>query len=59
MVPPEQYLIFRADAPWNLLTSGGVGMVRARLRRAPKTLQQSLWRIVETERIADGPGGGT
>jgi hypothetical protein len=36
-----------------------VGMVRARLCRARKMLQQPLWRIVETERIADGPGGAT
>jgi DNA-directed RNA polymerase specialized sigma24 family protein len=36
-----------------------VVMVRARLRRARKMLQQSLWRNVETERMADGPGGAT
>ena len=34
-----------------------VGTVRARLHRARKMLQKSLWRIAQAEGIADGPGG--
>ena len=34
-----------------------VGTVRARLHRARKMLQKSLWRIAEAEGMADGPGG--
>ena len=34
-----------------------VGTVRARLHRARKMLQKSLWRIAEAEEMADGPGG--
>jgi RNA polymerase sigma-70 factor (ECF subfamily) len=34
-----------------------VGTVRARLHRARKMLQKSLWRIAEAEGMTDGPGG--
>jgi RNA polymerase sigma-70 factor, ECF subfamily len=34
-----------------------VGTVRARLHRARKMLQKSLWRIAEAEGMAAGPGG--
>jgi RNA polymerase sigma-70 factor (ECF subfamily) len=34
-----------------------VGTVRARLHRARKMLQKSLWRIAEAEGIADRSGG--
>jgi RNA polymerase sigma-70 factor (ECF subfamily) len=34
-----------------------VGTVRARLHRARKMLQKSLWRVAEAEGMADGPGG--
>lgn len=34
-----------------------VGTARARLHRARKMLQKSLWRIAEAEGMTDGPGG--
>jgi RNA polymerase sigma-70 factor (ECF subfamily) len=34
-----------------------LGTVRARLHRARKMLQKSLWRIAEAEGMTDGPGG--
>jgi RNA polymerase sigma-70 factor (ECF subfamily) len=53
-------LYFMADLSYEeiaLVMEYPLGTVRARLHRARKMLQKSLWLIAEAEGVADGPGG--